>query len=143
MAVKLCQAYAAAALTAPPLPATSGAAGAQPASATTEPLPVIWDDDGSIDGVTALLYLLQNRSFEVKAATISPGIAHPSVFASNLARFFALLGVETFPSLLARNSRWSVTTHFPMIGAWPATSSGSWSFPMPLKPSMKERPHSS
>ncbi len=143
MAVKLCQEYAAAVLTATPLPARSEAAGAQPAPATAEPLPVIWDDDGSIDGVTALLYLLQNRSFEVKAATISPGSPIPVSLPPIWHGSSPCWEWRTFPLLPARNSRWRVTTRFPMTGAWPATSSGTWSFPMPLKPSTKERPHSS
>jgi hypothetical protein len=42
-----------------------------------EPVPVIWDDDGSADGVVALLYLLKHPGYDVKAATVSYGIAHP------------------------------------------------------------------
>ncbi len=51
----------------------------EPVLANNETVPIIWDDDGSIDGVTALLYLLQHPSYGVKAATISPGIAHPAI----------------------------------------------------------------
>lgn len=39
--------------------------------------PVILDDDGSQDGMTAWAYILQNPKFEVKAMTISQGLAHP------------------------------------------------------------------
>jgi len=64
---------------------------------TSHPIPVIWDDDGSPDGVIALLYLLAHPGYEVTAATISSGEAHPGIFAEKLAALFLELGVEHIP----------------------------------------------
>lgn len=36
-------------------------------------IPFIWDDDGSPDGVIALLYLLRHPEVNVKAITVSCG----------------------------------------------------------------------
>ncbi len=41
------------------------------------PTPLIFDDDGSQDGFAALAYLLANPRFEVKALTVSHGVARP------------------------------------------------------------------
>jgi len=122
MAVKLCREYGAAA---PPLEATS----AQPGSAAGGPIPVIWDDDGSIDGVTALLYLLRNPAFDVKAATVSPGIAHPAVFAPNLARLLALLGVDDVPIAAGPEQPLAGDNAFP--ADWRTASDKFWDLELP------------
>ena len=49
-------------------------------------IPLIVDDDGSQDGMTALAFMLANPKFDVQAVTISQGIANPPTFASNLAK---------------------------------------------------------
>lgn len=50
----------------------------QPAAAAQfTPTPLIFDDDGSQDGFAALAYLLANPKFEVKALTVSHGVARP------------------------------------------------------------------
>ena len=53
---------------------------------TTNPTPLIIDDDGSQDGMTAIAYMLANPEFDVKAITISNGIARPEIFDDNLLR---------------------------------------------------------
>ncbi|ACK69084.1 Inosine/uridine-preferring nucleoside hydrolase [Gloeothece citriformis PCC 7424] len=63
----------------------------------SNPMPLIVDDDGSQDGMTALVYLLQNPKFEVKAITISQGIAYPKIFGTNLMRMLARLGKTGIP----------------------------------------------
>ena len=70
-----------------PLPTLSGEA----------PIPVIVDDDGSPDGMVALLYFLRNPLFEVKAVTISCGEAHPELFAPRISRLLAGLGRADIP----------------------------------------------
>ncbi|MDX1416683.1 MAG: nucleoside hydrolase [Candidatus Promineifilaceae bacterium] len=65
-----------------------------PVHPMNEPVAIIWDDDGSIDGVTALLYFLEHPLVDVKAATISPGIAHSQVFAPQLAAFLEMQGAQ-------------------------------------------------
>ena len=101
----------------------------QTTPASTAPVPVIWDDDGSIDGVTALLYFLHHPSYEVRAATISPGIAHPGVFAPNLARLFALLEVEGIPIAAGRETPLAGDNAFP--GDWRTASDGFWELDLP------------
>lgn len=58
----------------------------------TGTLTVIYDDDGSQDGMTALAYLLQHPRVDVRAVTISQGLAYPNVFIDNLARMLTRLG---------------------------------------------------
>ena len=56
---------------------------------TTEnvnPTPLIIDDDGSQDGMTAIAYMLANPQFDVEAITISNGIARPEIFDDNVLR---------------------------------------------------------
>ncbi len=64
---------------------------------TANPIPVIIDDDGSPDGMIALIYFLQNPNFDVKAVTISEGEAHPQIFAQHVADMLANLGREDIP----------------------------------------------
>jgi len=61
------------------------------------PIPIIFDDDGSPDGMVALLYFLQNPNYDIKAVTISQGEAHPQVFAEHMAQLLADLGREDIP----------------------------------------------
>ena len=52
----------------------------------TTPTPLIIDDDGSQDGMTAIAYMLANPQFDVQAITVSNGIARPEVFDDNVLR---------------------------------------------------------
>ncbi|HAA26399.1 MAG TPA: nucleoside hydrolase, partial [Cyanobacteria bacterium UBA8553] len=61
------------------------------------PIPLIVDDDGSQDGMTALAFMLANPKFDVKAIAISNGIARPDIFVNNLARMLERLGVTDIP----------------------------------------------
>ncbi len=77
---------------------------------------VIFDDDGSPDGTTALLYLLSRRDVEVRAVGITYGEAHPAVYIQHMGRMMedfgytgiplgagmdgSLAGVEGFPESL-------------------------------------------
>jgi len=101
----------------------------RPLIPTEETVPIIWDDDGSLDGVTALLYLLQHPSYEVKAATISPGIAHPDVFAPNLVKFLASLGVEGIQVAAGREQPLSGDNAFP--DQWRLDSDEFWGLDLP------------
>ena len=64
---------------------------------TFEPTPLIIDDDGSQDGMTAIAYMLANPNFDVKAIAISNGIARPEVFDDNLLRMLDHLGDLDIP----------------------------------------------
>jgi len=52
----------------------------------TSRIPIIVDDDGSMDGMAAALYFLVHPGYEVIALTASNGDCHPSVFVHNLGR---------------------------------------------------------
>lgn len=105
---------------------------------TTEPAAIIWDDDGSLDGVIALLYFLADPATEVKAATISPGIAHPHLFAPQLAAFFKKLGVDGTPIAAGPEKPLSGDNAFPK--AWRSASDRFWGVELPqVSKSMDEK----
>lgn len=52
--------------------------------ASIDRLPVIFDDDGSPDGTTALLFLLSDPQADVRAVSVSYGEAHPLVYIQHL-----------------------------------------------------------
>jgi inosine-uridine nucleoside N-ribohydrolase len=60
-------------------------------------LPLIFDDDGSPDGTIALLYLLRNPQFDVRLVTVSPGEAHPELFAAHIIDLLAVMGKTGIP----------------------------------------------
>ncbi len=71
--------------------------GPLPTPSEAGPIPLIVDDDGSPDGMVALLYFLRNSGFDVRAVTISSGEAHPPVFVRHLQRLLAGLGRGDIP----------------------------------------------
>ncbi|MEN8235761.1 MAG: nucleoside hydrolase [Actinomycetota bacterium] len=94
-----------------------------------QPIPVIWDDDGSPDGVIALLALLADPAYQVKAITISCGEAHPEVFAENLTRMLARLGREGVPVAAGRPTPLEGTNAFPE--PWRAATDEFWGIDLP------------
>lgn len=100
-----------------------------PSLPTTEPVAMIWDDDGSIDGVTALLYFLEHPSYTVRAATISPGIAHPQVFAPKLNAFLEMQGGEGIPVAAGPEQPLSGDNAFP--SDWRRASDRFWDVDLP------------
>ena len=79
-------------------------------------IPVIVDDDGSPDGMVALLYFLRNPLFDVRAVTISCGEAHPALFASHVLRLLAGLGRVDIPVGTGRDTPLAGNNVFP--GPW-------------------------
>ncbi len=69
----------------------------QPVFSQTRPIPLIFDDDGSQDGMTALSYMLANPKFDIQAINISQGIAEPSTFVNNLELILGRLNVTGIP----------------------------------------------
>ena len=59
--------------------------------------PLIIDDRGSQDGMTAIAYVLANPNFDLKAITISNDIARPEIFDDNLLRMLDRLGDIDIP----------------------------------------------
>lgn len=96
------------------------------ASATT---PVIVDDDGSADGMIGLLCLLQDPQFQVKAVTISQGLAHPDIFAPLAARLLAQVGRTGIPVAAGRLTPLAGTNAFPE--AWRGDTDRFWGVDLP------------
>jgi purine nucleosidase/pyrimidine-specific ribonucleoside hydrolase len=63
----------------------------------TRPLNVIFDDDGSPDGTTALLYLLSDPSASVKAVVISHGETTPKTYIQHMGRMLEDFGIIGIP----------------------------------------------
>jgi purine nucleosidase/pyrimidine-specific ribonucleoside hydrolase len=95
------------------LPTTVAAADNQPSSpsptisptkrptitprAADQPLHVIFDDDGSPDGTTALLYLLSHQGVSLTSASISYGEAYPDIYIQHIARILDDFGIQGIP----------------------------------------------
>lgn len=75
-------------------PLITAAAGGMPTAAPLGETPVVYDDDGSPDGTTALLYLLSHAQVTVAAVGISFGEAYPEVYIQHIGRKLDQLGVQ-------------------------------------------------
>ncbi|MCK5506874.1 MAG: nucleoside hydrolase [Thermodesulfovibrionia bacterium] len=84
-----------------------------PTLAQEVPIPVIFDDDGSPDGIIALLYFLRHPLYDVKAVTVSAGEAHPKIFAEHIAQFLAALGRGDIPVGFGRETPLDGDNAFP------------------------------
>ena len=91
-------------------PAAAKAANLTPASA---PSPLIFDDDGSQDGMTALAYMLANPKFDIQAITVAQGIARPEIFAGNIERMLGRLDVTGIPIGVGRPNPLAGNNEFP------------------------------
>lgn len=94
-----------------------------------EPVPLIFDDDGSPDGTIALLYLLRHPRVQVRAITVSCGEAHPAVFAQNLLRLLARLGRSDIPVGAGRETPLEGNNAFP--DCWRRGSDSFWGIALP------------
>ena len=79
----------------------------------TKPTPLIIDDDGSQDGMTAVAYMLANPEFDVEAITISNGIARPKIFDDNVLRMLDRLGDLDIPVGVGRSTPLEGNNEFP------------------------------
>lgn len=93
------------------------------------PIPLIVDDDGSPDGVIALLFFLRNPQYKVVAVTVSPGEAHPEIFAQNLVKLLAALGKGDIPVGYGRPTPLEGDNAFPE--PWRQASDAFWELPLP------------
>jgi purine nucleosidase/pyrimidine-specific ribonucleoside hydrolase len=93
------------------------------------PTPLIWDDDGSRDGVIALLYFLSNPAYEVKAITVSHGLAHPKRFVEKLSGMLASLDRTDIPIAAGRETPLSGNNTFPK--PWRQDSDDFWGVDFP------------
>lgn len=92
-------------------------------------IPVIWDDDGSPDGMIALLYLLKHPEFDVKAITVSCGEAHPKIFAENISRMLTRIGYSGIPVAAGRDTPLEGENAFPE--EWRAATDIFWEVDLP------------
>jgi purine nucleosidase/pyrimidine-specific ribonucleoside hydrolase len=90
---------------------------------------MIFDDDGSPDGMIALAYMLQNPKFNIKAITISQGEAHPDLFAKNIIRLLARLKRKGIPVAAGRSLPLVGQNAFPQ--EWRTSSDNFWGIPLP------------
>jgi len=84
-----------------------------PTIASGDPIPIIFDDDGSPDGIIALLYFLRNPLFDVRAVTVSQGEAHPQLFAQHIVQLLAGFGREDIPVGYGRGTPLAGNNAFP------------------------------
>ncbi len=103
-----------------------------PTLSVAGPAPLIFDDDGSPDGMLALLYFLGNPLFEVKAVTISAGEAHPEIFAPHVLRLLAGLGRAEIPVGAGRETPLEGNNAFP--ASWRDASDNFWGLDYPQAP---------
>lgn len=66
-------------------------------SPTPEKIPLLFDDDGSRDGMAALLYLLNSPEISIRAITVSYGEAHPEKYIQLIGRALDQLGIQNIP----------------------------------------------
>lgn len=110
-----------------------------PTRPETGPIPLLVDDDGSPDGVLALLFFLRNPQYDVVAVTVSPGEAHPEIFAQNLVKLLAALGREDIPVGYGRPTPLEGDNAFPE--PWRQASDAFWGLPLPeTSASIKPQP---
>ncbi|MFN6572291.1 nucleoside hydrolase [Dendronalium sp. ChiSLP03b] len=102
---------------------------------SNQPIPLIVDDDGSQDGLIALAYMLQNPKFQVKAITISHGMAHPQIFGEKLLKALNRLDVPEIPVGVGSEVPLAGSNAFPEV--WRADADG---FYTPYVPSLTEIP---
>lgn len=103
------------------------------------PIPLIFDDDGSPDGMIALLFFLRHPLYKVEAITISPGEAHPEVFAQHITRVLAIVGRSDIPVGIGRATPLQGNNAFPE--PWRQSSDTFWDISLPqATPSLAPRP---
>ncbi len=100
-----------------------------PTLTAQSPIPIIFDDDGSPDGVIALLYLLGNPRYDVRAVTISSGEVHPNLFAHQIIKFLAGLGREDIPVGTGSGTPLEGSNAFP--DPWRQASDSFWELTLP------------
>src|SRR5512137_2494542 len=90
---------------------------------------LIYDDDGSRDGMAALLYLLSYPDISIQAINISYGEAHPELYAQHMGRVLDSLGISGIPLGAGQDMPLAGGTPFP---DWlRQLSDNFWDYPLP------------
>ena len=99
------------------------------ASSQGSEIQVVFDDDGSPDGTTALFYLLSHPQVSVLGASISYGEAHPEVYIQHIARKLDQLGIYGIAFGAGQDSPLAGSNEFP---EWMRQAAGEfWGHPIP------------
>ena len=91
-----------------------------------ERMPVIFDDDGSPDGTSALLYLLSDPRADVRAVSVSYGEAHPQVYIHYLGALLERYGYGDIPLGAGKDAPLAGNNAFP--DSVREASNGFWGF---------------
>jgi pyrimidine-specific ribonucleoside hydrolase len=101
----------------------------RPAASEAKRMPVIFDDDGSPDGTTALLYLLTEPGVSLKSVNISYGEAHPQVYIQHIGRILDHFGFSGIPLGAGQDGPLTGGHDFP---EWLLQSAADfWDLPLP------------
>lgn len=94
--------------------------------ANIEQVAVIFDDDGSPDGTSGLLYLLSEQRSKVIAVSVSYGEAHPQVYIHHLGWMLEKYGYGDIPLSAGQDAPLAGDNSFP--DAVREASNGFWGF---------------
>jgi len=99
------------------------------AAAPRSHIQVVFDDDGSQDGTTALFYLLGHPQVTVLGVGISYGEAHPEEYIQHIARKLDELGIHGIAFGAGQDSPLAGSNEFP---EWMRQAAGEfWGHPIP------------
>ncbi|MBI5032402.1 MAG: nucleoside hydrolase [Chloroflexi bacterium] len=90
---------------------------------------LLYDDDGSRDGMAALLYLLSYPDISIQAITISYGEAHPKLYIQHMGCVLDTFGISDIPLGAGQDMPLAGGTPFP---DWlRQLSDNFWDYPLP------------
>lgn len=90
---------------------------------------LLYDDDGSRDGMAALLYLLSYPEISIQAITISYGEAHPELYIQHMGCVLDIFGISDIPLGAGQDMPLAGGTPFP---DWlRQLSDNFWDHPLP------------
>lgn len=113
------------------VPPTSTLRATSTPAETVEPkkMLLLYDDDGSRDGMAALLYLLSYPEISIQAITISYGEAHPKLYVQHMGCVLEKLGISDIPLGAGQDMPLAGGTPFP---DWlRQLSDNFWDYPLP------------
>lgn len=94
--------------------------------ARADRMAIFYDDDGSPDGTSALLFLLSDPRTDVRAVSVSYGEAHPQVYIQHLGWMMARYGYGNIPLGAGQDAPLAGDNSFPQFVR--ESSDGFWGF---------------